>query len=127
MASRRHHESRILCALRNWFAIQYPKDFDGYLRIECGGKRPIAEATWLKREGQRPGTPDLLIDVPRGAFRNLWLEVKTEQGRPSALQKEFLSAAYKRGSATAVCYGFDECREIIKDYMDGEEQKPGCY
>jgi hypothetical protein len=72
----------------------------------------------LKAEGLTPGTPDLFIAEPRGAWHGFYLEMKDPNGaKPTENQVWFIAHAEQRGYFTAVAYGFDEARELIDVYL----------
>ena len=55
--------------------------------IPNGGKRDPIEAKHLKSQGVKSGVPDLSLPVARKNYHGLYIELKTETGRPSDNQK----------------------------------------
>jgi len=43
--------------------------------------------------------------------------MKAQKGRVSPEQKEFLALATDMGYFAVVCYGFDEAKKVIQDYL----------
>jgi len=115
------NEYNIQVAIVNWIHAQYP----GILMTisPSGMKLPIGVATKLKRMGYRAGTPDLLILEPRGGFHGLFIELKSDTGRLSDHQAEFLEELNARKYHSTVCYGFIDAESTIKSYMNLPEVK----
>lgn len=53
-------------------------------------RRSRAEAKRLAGQGVKAGIPDIYLDVARGGYHGLRLELKTERGRPTQAQFERL-------------------------------------
>lgn len=83
-----------------------------------GGKRNPREAGRLKAQGVMAGFPDLFLFVPRGGLHGLFVEMKAPKGRMSDSQKEVMQRLRSQGYECAVCYGFDEARTAILDYLE---------
>lgn len=72
----------------------------------------------LHAEGVRAGIPDLFLAIARGEWHGLWIEMKRRKGGfLSDPQRTALLALKLEGYSTAVCYGWDEAREAIVDYL----------
>ena len=86
----------------------------------------------LKQMGVMPGVFDIFI--PRGfdkliygclnppfngtkthSFHGLWIELKSEKGKPSKSQLEFQEIIIKEKYKAEIAYGFNEAIEIIKE------------
>jgi len=66
--------------------------------------------------------PAILLDVPRGGFHGLRIELKREKGSyPTEDQKEWLRRLREYGYCACVCRGFDHARQTIENYLDGRE------
>ena len=103
--------------LIKWFDLQY-KDYRGRLfSIPNGGKRNIIVAVKLKAEGVRPGVPDLMLPVPAPGYAGLFIEMKTEKGRPTDSQLDWFNFLNEQGYYASVCYGFEDAQEVINDYI----------
>lgn len=112
------NEYHIQVAVVQWFRVQFP---DAFLTISPSGmKLSIGVATKLKRMGYLAGTPDLLILHPVGDFCGCFIELKTEEGKPSAQQMAVLTRLRDAGYYTAVCYGFDDAVKTITAYMENK-------
>ena len=83
-----------------------------------GGSRNIAEAANLKRMGVKAGVPDLCLPYPSGKYHGLYIEMKTDKGRPTAAQREYLSWLNQAGYKAVMCHGAEEAIEQIWGYLD---------
>lgn len=86
--------------------------------IPNGGYRNTAEAARLKRQGVKPGVPDICLPVARGAFHGLYIELKAEGGTASKKQKEWIEALRKEGYAAYICEGWIEAKTKIENYIN---------
>lgn len=82
-----------------------------------GGKRGMLEAVRMKREGVRPGVPDLFLAVPSGGAAGLFIEMKTGTGRESAEQKVFAESLREQGYKCYTCHSAEGAIETIQDYL----------
>ena len=84
-----------------------------------GGVRlAIHTAKKMKEAGYSKGVPDMLVYEPRGMYAGLAIEVKTEKGRASDEQKEWIRALNSKGWRAEICKGFEECADVICEYFD---------
>lgn len=112
-------ESQEQQALIEWSNIQaktYP-ELELLHHIPNGGKRNIATAARLKREGVKAGVPDLCLPVPRGGWHGLYIEMKAPKGTVSENQKWWIEALRKQGYYAVVCYGWEAAKDTITCYM----------
>lgn len=81
----------------------------------------------LKRAGMRPGVLDLVLDLPRGPFHGLRLEMKRHGGRASPEQREWLARLRSVGFDAHVAEGAEEAIAIIQAYLaEGLSRMPEC-
>lgn len=64
------------------------------------------------------GVPDRIVITPGG--RVIFVELKTEEGRLSAVQKLQLAELKKRGADVRVLYGLDQVKEFVREAMPNE-------
>lgn len=84
-----------------------------------GGVRlAMHTAKKMKEAGYKKGIPDLLIFEPRGMYSGLAIEVKTDKGRPSEHQKEWVRRLNSNGWRAEICYGLGECLSVIDEYFE---------
>lgn len=119
-----HDEQSALFTWANLSRSIFP-DLEWMAAIPNGGHRNLLVARKMKAEGVKPGIPDVILPVARHGFHGLFLEMKTEANRPkhggkggcSDVQIRWHEALRDRGYKVAVCYGFEEARKTIVDYL----------
>lgn len=80
-----------------------------------------AVMAYLRQEGFRDGMPDLTLYVPRGRYKGLLIEMKrTTGGVVSPEQKEMSRIISEQGYMCMVCYGAEDAKKVIVDYLKGE-------
>lgn len=88
--------------------------------IPNGGKRGKAEAARFKAQGVKAGVPDICLPCARGGYHGLYIELKrVKGGRVSAAQEEFIKALRLQGYKVKVCFGMEQAREVILEYLEG--------
>ena len=87
-----------------------------------GGSRNPVEAANLKRQGVKPGVPDIFLPVARGRYHGLYIEMKTDKGRLSDDQRDWLSALREQGYAAYVCRGWERAAKLILKYYELEAE-----
>lgn len=91
-----------------------------------GGGRSKAEAGILKATGVKAGYPDLSLDLPVDAFNKLHIEMKRPivkgKSKPtvSDKQKTVMNRLNRIGDLAVVCYGQDQAKQIICQYLANE-------
>ena len=90
-----------------------------YWAVPNGGSRNLKTGTKLKREGVKPGVPDLTV-VHCGRY--IGLEVKkpktnSPKGRLSNVQKEFHKIIKAAGGHVEVVYSLEDVIEVIDRLM----------
>jgi len=55
--------------------------------------------------------------VQRPGCSGLWIEMKTKTGRMTEPQKRFQERAKSQGFEALTCYGFEQAREAIEEYL----------
>lgn len=82
-----------------------------------GGLRHPAVANRLKAEGVKPGPFDLHLDVPRGTFHGLKIEMKSKTGRLRQDQRRWMAHYIRNGYMAVVCRGSQQAIDEIEKYM----------
>lgn len=121
--ARRRSEATEQEALITWcriFENRYP-ELKMIYHIPNGGSRNRLEAANLKRQGVKAGVPDLCLPVPKDGYHGLYIEMKYGKNKPTDNQEEWLESLRQYGYKTVVCYGADEARETIKQYIGWRE------
>ena len=84
-----------------------------YFAIPNGGRRDPITARMLKREGVKPGAPDLFFP----GFK-LFIEMKDRhRGKPSPAQIKMMNRLRDAGYRCEVCEGAKEAHKIIKKFI----------
>lgn len=123
---RRHDEDNHQAALIRWADWQTPQHPE--LAMLChmpnGGKRDKVQAARLKAQGVKAGYPDLLLDVPRGTFHGLRIELKApaddgrKAGTASPEQRKWLADLTAQGYRAVICVGWEAARDEILSYLN---------
>lgn len=109
------HQEQVM--LITWFRLQYKQYTKHLFSIPNGEYRHIATAVKLKRSGVMPGVSDLFLMIPKNGYHGMWLEMKAKSGKVSDSQKEFMAAASSMDYLAVVCFGFDEAKTAITNYL----------
>jgi hypothetical protein len=89
------------------------------VHIPNGGLRDKMTAARLKREGVKPGFPDLMLPVQRGGYAGLFVEMKRQKGGVvSAEQKAWITRLRGEGYKVEVCKGWEMARESLLSYLN---------
>lgn len=80
--------------------------------------RSAVTAALAVAQGNRRGVPDVFLDVPRGGFHGLRIELK-KPGRHSVTpeQREWIAGYVERGYRAEVCVGWIAARDLIVEYL----------
>ena len=114
------HEIQVACV--NYFRLRYPKGL--IYAIPNGGQRNVIVASKLKAEGVLSGVPDLHIPIAKKGYHGLYIELKNgKAGKVSENQKTIMEKLQSEGYRCDVCRSFDEFRNVIDNYMFGEEKR----
>ena len=108
------------CALIQWAQMQSGAlpALSLLFAIPNGGARHIAVARKLKAEGVVAGTPDLMLPVARHGYHGLFIEMKVKPNKATPAQLAFIESVRAQGYRAAVCYGFDEARDLLNWYLE---------
>ncbi|MEA4869921.1 MAG: VRR-NUC domain-containing protein [Christensenella sp.] len=112
-------EAQEQTALFRWAAYasgKYP-DLVLMFHIPNGGTRDVIEAKHLKDQGVKSGVPDIFIPSARGEYHGMFIEMKSEKGRVSDQQQNWVDRLSDEGYLTVVCYGFEQAKDEIERYL----------
>ncbi len=120
-----HIEDSEQMTLFEWAHLQSGKYPELVLlfHIPNGGKRDAREAARFKKMGVKPGVPDMFLPVAKGGFNGLFIELKAKGGRLSDYQTKWLKELSKQEYAACVCFGFEEAKNDLLQYLNGKMQK----
>jgi hypothetical protein len=77
----------------------------------------------MKAEGMRKGIPDLFLPLARRGYHGLYIEMKTDKGKLTVEQKDFLAYAEAAGYLDLACFGADEAIDQLKWYIGINENR----
>lgn len=92
--------------------IKYFAVPNGFVRGSQDRVENARYINYLKAEGLKNGAPDLVILPGRGKV--VFLELKTNQGRPSEHQQKWQEFFSKNGYIYTIIYGYDAAEQFIK-------------
>ena len=114
-------------ALIQWYRMQYPKYAKCLFSIPNGAhlagdaRLRAIKMNNLKASGLVPGVSDLMLMIHKGGWHGLFIEMKVKGGKLSDSQKEFMTVATAMGYQAVVCYGFNEAKDAINNYLQSNE------
>jgi hypothetical protein len=110
-------EHDIQAAFIQW-AANHPDPRTGMIfAIPNGGLRSPKTGATLKREGVRAGVPDLFLAAPSAGYHGLFIEFKTEKGRVSGDQKNWIRALRDQKYKVALCRSLEDAIGITQSYL----------
>lgn len=117
-----HDEQAALFEWRELAKGEYP-ELEMLYSNPNGGYRPKATAVKMKKEGTLAGVPDIFLPLADGGYHGLYIEMKKATGNASDVsdsQLKVIAALRSNGYAVMVCFGFEEAREALITYVEGE-------
>lgn len=78
----------------------------------------------LKAAGLKSGVPDIVLPVSNNGFRGLYIELKFGKNKTTKAQEDYMALLKEQNYKTAVCYGFEEARETILQYLSEPGRMP---
>lgn len=137
MKSLEHDEQTALFTWAAYMENQIPQ-LKSLFAIPNGGHRHKAVAAKLKAEGVKAGVPDIFLAVPMVRNKKitndvngllewgewisgLFIEMKAGKNKTTESQDEWIERLSKAGYRVAVCYGFEEAKREILDYLEVKE------
>ena len=110
-------EHRIQVACFNWFNVQYPKLRGLLYHVANGGWRNKVVAAKLKAGGVVPGVADLILDIARGGYHGLRIELKTAKGKQSPVQRDWQRLEEAHGYKYIICRSLEEFQGEVSAYL----------
>ncbi len=99
------------------FAVNRYPELKLMYHIPNEGKRSRLAGARLKEAGLKSGVPDVHLPVAHGGYIGLYIELKCGRNKPTENQKLWLRALRKAHHFTAVCYGWEQARALIEEYL----------
>lgn len=81
------------------------------------GKRSKIAGARLKAQGLKSGVPDVCLPTAHGGYIGLYIEMKVKPNKPTENQKQWLRKLREQGHLTAVCYSWEEAKQLIEQYI----------
>lgn len=113
-------EDNDLIALVAWFDYNYPHYSHLLVHVANESMMPPQGRVKAKRKGIRKGFPDLMLLKSNDLYSGLMLELKRRDSTKSKATKEqkmYHDELYQENFATSFCYGLEEAKKCIKDYL----------
>ncbi|MDC5753572.1 VRR-NUC domain-containing protein [Vibrio europaeus] len=96
----------------------YPEIYEMLAAIPNGGIRDDKTASNMRAEGQKRGYPDITLDVPRGIYPALKVEMKSSIGSVRTEQKDWHGRLRRHGNCVVVCYGYEAAKAAVLEYWN---------
>ena len=116
----RNEEAKIQAAIVQWCGSVAPECL--IFAVPNGGLRSKSEAALFKWTGVVAGIPDLIVLVPGG--RALFLEVKTETGVVSDVQRQMMMTMQSLGFQTAVVRSIEDTTKAFAAWGISTREAP---
>lgn len=112
-------EHQIQAAYFDWVNIKALQDpnYLNIIGIPNAGKRSYALANRMRREGLRKGFVDVFIFVQNHTYAGMALEFKTEKGKPSPEQVEWLKRLNAAGYLAQIVRSTEQAMLLTEHYM----------
>lgn len=112
----KHQENVIEWSQNPRIRAKYP-GIELLFHVTNGGSRNKIEAAHLKRQGVKPGVPDLFLPVARGRYHGLFIEMKTDTGRASDAKNDWIERLNAEGYFAEVCHGWESAVRVLERYL----------
>ena len=113
----RNIESTTQIACVRWFRLQYPRQANLLNSVPNGGARNVVTGAILKKEGSVRGVADLELNIAKGGWFGLKIEMKAPNGRQSPYQKQWQKDVEAQGYLYILAHSADEFIEKVSWYM----------
>lgn len=111
---------RAIFVWRDTIIKDYP-ELEWLYHCPNGEKRDAFTAQRLKQQGVKAGILDLALDVARGGYNGLRIELKRPGGKckpPSPEQSAYISFLTEQGYCARISNDFQEVKTIILEYLN---------
>lgn len=122
----KHGESNLQRQCVKWFRMQYPRKSLLLNSVPNGARVKRTQAQVLLSEGMTKGVADLELNVARGGFHGLKIEMKREyvddaghkkKTYQEPEQRDWQAAVEAEGYKYAVVRTLDEFQQLINEYL----------
>lgn len=111
------HEHYSQVRVMDWLYRNMRYVYDHTHATPNGGARSKATASALQAEGLKKGYPDLSIDLARGGYHGMRIEMKYGSNRLTTEQVEWMVRLSEAGYYCLEARSFDEAISAIKGYV----------
>lgn len=111
--TRRQSESAIQIAVAEFLKLSLPDSVKAF-HVPNGGRRDARTGARLKREGVKAGAPDWVL-LRQGGACGL-IELKTESGNLSGVQREWRDWCGENGVPYAICRSVSDVQSVLVDW-----------
>ena len=85
--------------------------------VPNGGLRDVRVARKMKAEGVKAGVLDINLDVPRGGYHGLRIEMKYGKNKPTEKQRMWMDRYKSYNYKVEVCYNWIDAKNAILAYL----------
>lgn len=89
-----------------------------YYHVPNEGLRSVVAGAQLRSIGLKKGVPDICVPVARGPYHSLYIEMKSEGGKPTKEQTEWIWRLREEGMCAYVCIGATNAIALIDQYRN---------
>ena len=114
--SKEENEQAALFRWASYAQTQY-EELKLMYHVPNEGKRSAVTGARMKQSGLKPGVPDVCLPTAHGGYIGLYIEMKVKPNKPTENQKQWLRALREAGHFTAVCYTWEEAKNLIEEYL----------
>ena len=107
----------------SWLDYNYPEIAPLLFHVVNESMMPVNGRVKAKKKGLRAGVPDMVFLYKVAGYSGLIIELKRKDRTKSPIrktQKEYLARFSGQGFATAICYGADQFKLCIKEYLQSK-------
>ncbi len=113
-------EGKEQAAYFEWLQKQHLNVWAHAFHPANGGKRTAREAGLFKTQGVKAGVQDIFIDIPRGAYHGLRIELKATPPHNAAVtdsQRAWQIRHTEQGYYATICKGLDAAISTTTAYL----------
>lgn len=115
-------EQEAVIAWADLMAGQYPElalmySIPNGAHLYGDARRRAMQVAALKRQGMKPGVPDLCLPVARNGWHALYIEMKYGDNKPRDRQEWYLNRLAEENNLAVACWSAEEAIQVIVDYL----------